>query len=78
MSASERRRPRERSKGRKYRRRDWILVIILAVLKIDLKVEAQTNWREGMKEGDLRVRERISGDARRKRLTAPWILNNFG
>ena len=41
--------------------------------KLGLKPEAQTNWREGMKEGDLRVREGISGDARRKRLTAPWV-----
>lgn len=31
MSATESRRPRERWKGRRYRRRDWILVIILAV-----------------------------------------------
>ena len=28
-----------------------------------------------MKEGDLRFRDGISGDARRNRLTAPWIHN---
>ena len=82
MSASERRRPRERSKGRKYRRRDWILVII-GIILLGLKPEAQMatfysrrpsgrrdlgrDWKEG---GDG-----ISGDARRKRLTAPWIHN---
>ena len=60
MSASERRRPRERWKGRKYRRRDWILVIILAVLKLDLKVEAHTNWRERMKEENAREGRRGS------------------
>ena len=91
-----------RSKGRKYRRRDWILVIILAVLKLDLKVEAHTNWRERMKEENAREGRRgsrsrarevrnnshllsrrkeggegISGDARRKRLTALWIHNFY-
>ena len=47
ISASERRRPRERWKSKRYFLNSEGLVIILAVLKIDLKVEAQTNWREG-------------------------------
>ena len=44
---------------------------------LGLKPEAQTNWREGMKERDLRFMDGISGDARRKRLTAPWIHNFY-